>query len=83
MSKVFEFKLNSDRDVVLKRMRKLAQEHEMKCEGDDNSGVISGKGFQGRYEFQQGSVIVTLETKPWIVPWPLAEKEIAAFFQGE
>ena len=81
MSKVFEFKLNGDKDGVLKRLRMLAEEHDMKCEGDDRSGSISGKGFHGNYQFQQNSVIVTIDQKPWIVPWALAEKEISAFFQ--
>ena len=81
MSKVFEFKLSGDKDIVLKRLRMLAQEHDMKCDGDDNSGSISGKGFLGNYQFQQNSVIVTIDQKPWIVPWGLAEKEISAFFQ--
>lgn len=83
MSKVFEFKLNGARDSILKRLQTLAQEHGMKCEGDDNSGCISGKGFHGQYQFQQDIVIVTLEKKPWVVPWSLAEKEIAAFFQAD
>jgi hypothetical protein len=82
MSRVFEFKLNRDRDGVLKRMRMLAREHNMICEGDDHAGIISGMGFQGRYEFQQSSVIVTIEQKPRIVPWSFAEKEISTFFSG-
>lgn len=82
MCKVFEFKLNSDIDSILKRLQTLAQEHGMKCEGDASSGCISGKGFHCKYQFQNDSVLVTLEKKPWVVPWSLAEKEIAAFFQA-
>lgn len=83
MSRVFEFKLSSDRDSVLRRLQTLAQEHDMKCEGDASSGCISGKGFHCKYQFQNDSVLVTLEKKPWVVPWSLAEKEIAAFFQAD
>jgi hypothetical protein len=83
ISKIFEFKLNGDRDIIMNRLHTLAREHDIKCEGDHVSGRILGKGFRGSYQFQQNSVIVTIEQKPWIVSWALAEKEISAFFQSD
>ena len=78
--KTFTFNTNKDPETLVKEARQVAQENGANFQGDANSGSFSGKGVQGSYEVEGGTVHVTVTDKPTLASWSKVESEIEKFF---
>ena len=65
------------------KARTAAQKHGAEFTGDRFAGKFAGNGIEGHYRFAGQIVVVTIEKKPDIAPWPLVESAIRGFFESE
>jgi len=48
--------------------------------GDCNAGSFNGSGLEGSYAFEKGSLNVTINKKPFLVPEALIKSKVKEFF---
>jgi len=48
--------------------------------GDCNAGSFSGSGLEGSYVFENGSLNITINKKPFIAPESLIKSKVKEFF---
>jgi hypothetical protein len=67
-------------DVVIGKLRALAERHDVEFEGDVFKGYANGKGFHITYLIAGADVTVTVTKKPLLVPWSVVEKALDRLF---
>lgn len=83
MSRVIEVAFTGDPDAVVNKAKATAQRHGAEFTGDRFAGKFSGNGIAGHYRFAGQVVVVTIESKPEMAPWPMVETAIRGFFEPE
>jgi uncharacterized protein (DUF697 family) len=83
MSRVIEVSFTGDPQAVVDKAKAAAQRHGAEFSGDRFAGTFSGNGIDGHYRFADKLVIVTIENKPDIAPWPMVETAIRGFFESD
>lgn len=83
MSRVIEVPFAGDPIGVVTKARATAARHGAMFTGDHVAGTFSGNGIEGHYRFNANVVVVTIENKPDIAPWPMVETAIRGFFEAE
>lgn len=46
----------------------------------DNTGKFSAKGVRGRFLYDDGTLVIAIDDKPWIASDSMIESEIKKFF---
>jgi len=82
MSRVIEVSFTGDPQAVVDKAKTAAQRHGAECSGDRFAGTFSGNGIEGHYRFAGQVIVVTIEKKPDIAPWPMVETAIRGFFEA-
>lgn len=67
-------------EVVIAKLRALAEQHDVEFVGDTLKGHAAGKGFHITYLIAGTDVTVTVTKKPLLVPWSIVEKALARLF---
>jgi uncharacterized protein (DUF697 family) len=83
MSRVIEVSFSGDPSAVVNKARAATERHGGVFTGDHETGTFSGNGIEGHYRFSGKLVVVTIEKKPDIAPWPMVESAIRGFFESE
>jgi uncharacterized protein (DUF697 family) len=83
MSRVIEVAFTGDPQAVVTRARTAAQRYGAVFAGDHVAGTFSGNGIEGHYKIANAVVVVTIDKKPDVVPWPMVEQAIRGFFESE
>lgn len=81
MSRTFTAAIGSaPAELVLSKAKKVALEHGATILGDTYSGGLSAGGVEGKYEVIGNTVFITINKKPFFVPWGTVEKKVMDFF---
>lgn len=83
MAKTFTIPFTGDAGTALARARSVAQQYGGQLTGDATRGTFSGQGVKGRYEVTGNVIQMTIDEKPFVIPWPVLESQIKKFFQAE
>ncbi len=83
MSRVIEVSFVGDPQAVVDKARATCQRHGAEFSGDRFAGTFSGNGIAGHYRIAEQRVVVTIENKPELAPWPLVETAIRGFFESD
>jgi uncharacterized protein (DUF697 family) len=83
MSRVIEVSFTGDSQAVVDKAKAAAQRHGAEFSGDRFAGRFSGNGIEGHYRFAGQVVVVTIENKPEVAPWPMVETAIRGFFESD
>jgi len=81
MSRVIEVACAGDPQAIVDSAKAAAKKHGAEFEGDRFAGTFKGNGIEGHYKFGDKVVVVTIENKPEVAPWPMVETAIRGFFE--
>ena len=79
--RTFSIKATKDPSTLVSEAKKVAKENNATFRGDTTSGSFSGKGVEGRYKIEGGSVKVTITDKPSLASWSTVESKVKEFFR--
>lgn len=82
MSHVVEVGFTGDPRTVVTKAKAAAERYGATFSGDHVAGTFAGNGIEGRYRFGNTVVVVTIDKKPDIAPWPMVESAIKGFFES-
>jgi hypothetical protein len=81
MARTFSIGTNEDSLTLVETAKMVAAEKNATFEGDTTSGRFSGSGVEGKYEVEDGTVIVTITDKPFFLSWDNVESRVREFFE--
>jgi hypothetical protein len=81
IAKTFSISFTGDPASLLADAHASAQQNDVQFIGDTQRGSFSGQGIEGSYEISGNIVNVTIDKKPFFVPWALVEAQLEQFFQ--
>ena len=81
MPRTFKFTLSIDASEVVAEAKKVARENGANFSGNERYGTFSGRGVEGKYQIQDNFAEVTIDKKPFFVPWGLVERKVREFFE--
>jgi hypothetical protein len=67
--------------TLVSEAKKVAKDNNATFRGDTTSGSFSGKGVEGRYKIEGGTVKVTITDKPTLASWSKVESKVKEFFR--
>jgi galactose mutarotase-like enzyme len=67
--------------TLVSEAKKVAKENNATFRGDATSGSFSGRGVEGRYKIEGGTVKVTITDKPALASWSTVESKVKEFFR--
>ncbi len=67
--------------MLVSEAKKVAKDNNATFRGDTTSGSFSGKGVEGRYKIEGGTVKVTITDKPTLASWSKVESKVKEFFR--
>lgn len=67
-------------DVLLEKLEKAAQKHDIHFEGNETHGQAKGKGFVVKYQVDGDQCTLTVTKKPFLVPWGVIEGVLEKVF---
>ena len=81
MGKTFSYTVKTKPRVLLGVIKeRLKNQPDIKFSGDEQSGHMKGKGFEGKYNFSESSkgteVFLSIGKKPWPIPWSRIKAKI-------
>jgi hypothetical protein len=79
--RTFSIKATKNPNTLVSEAKKVAKENNATFRGDTTSGSFSGKGVEGRYKIEGGSVKVTITDKPSLASWSTVESKVKEFFR--
>ena len=79
--RTFSIKATKNPSTLVSQAKKVAKENDATFRGDADSGSFSGKGVEGRYKIEGGSVKVTITDKPSLASWSTVESKVKEFFR--
>src|SRR5215204_708925 len=79
--RTFSIKATKNPSTLVSEAKKVAKENNATFRGDTSSGSFSGKGVEGRYKIEGGSVKVTITDKPSLASWSTVESKVKEFFR--
>jgi hypothetical protein len=80
-SRTFNIKAMKNPSTLVSEAKKIAKENNATFRGDTASGSFSGKGVEGRYKIEGGTVKVTITDKPSLASWSIVESKVKEFFR--
>lgn len=79
--RTFSIKATKKPSTLVSEAKKVAQENNASFRGDATSGSFSGKGVEGSYKIEGGTVKVTITDKPALASWSTVESKVKEFFR--
>jgi hypothetical protein len=79
--RTFSIKTTKNPSTLVSAAKKVAKENNATLRGDAASGSFSGKGVEGRYKIEGGTVKVTITDKPSLASWSTVESKVKEFFR--
>jgi hypothetical protein len=79
--RTFSIKATKNPSTLVSEAKKVAKENNATFRGDATSGSFSGKGVEGRYKIESGTVKVTITDKPSLASWSTVESKVREFFR--
>ena len=79
--RTFSIKTTKNPTTLVSEAKKVAKENNATVRGDTTSGSFSGKGVEGRYKIEGGTVKVTITDKPTLASWSKVESKVKEFFR--
>ena len=79
--RTFSIKATKNPSTLVSEAKKVAKENNATFRGDATSGSFSGKGVEGRYKIEGGTVKVTITDKPSLASWSTVESKVKEFFR--
>jgi hypothetical protein len=79
--RTFNIKATKNPGTLVSEAKKVAKENDATFRGDTNSGSFSGKGVEGRYKIEGGTVKITITDKPTLASWSTVESKVKEFFR--
>jgi len=79
--RTFSIKATKNPDTLVSEAKQVAKENNATFRGDATSGSFSGKGVEGRYKIEGGTVKVTITDKPSLASWSTVESKVKEFFR--
>jgi hypothetical protein len=79
--RTFSIKATKSPSTLVSEAKKVAKENNATFRGDATSGSFSGKGVEGRYRIEGGTVKVTITDKPTLASWSKVESKVKEFFR--
>ncbi len=79
--RTFSIKMTKNPSTLVSEAKKVAKENNATFRGDTTSGSFSGKGVEGRYKIEGGTVKVTITDKPSLASWSTVESKVKEFFR--
>ena len=79
--RTFSIKATKNPATLVSEAKKVAKDNNATFRGDTTSGSFSGKGVEGRYKIEGGTVKVTITDKPTLAPWSKVESKVKEFFE--
>ena len=79
--RTFSIKATKNPSTLVSEAKKVAKENNATFRGDATSGSFSGKGVEGRYKIESGTVKVTITDKPSLASWSSVESKVKEFFR--
>src|SRR5215207_2262971 len=79
--RTFSIKATKNPSTLVSEAKKVAKENNATFRGDATSGSFSGKGVEGRYKIEGGTVEVTITDKPSLASWSTVESKVKEFFR--
>lgn len=73
-------RLKEDPQLIVERLIRLADKHDVEFEGDSEKGYAKGKGFHVEYLVIGESCTLTVTKKPLLIPWSLVESQLEKLF---
>jgi len=49
--------------------------------GRISSGSFSISGVEGRYAYENGTLVIVIDDKPWLASWDMIEEKLNSFFE--
>jgi hypothetical protein len=78
--RTFTINTSKEPQTLVEEARKAAEENNATFEGDTNSGSFSGKGVEGSYEVEGGTMHVTVTDKRRLAPWSKVKSKLEELF---
>ena len=79
--RTFSIKATKNPSTLVSEAKKVAKENNATFRGGATSGSFSGKGVEGRYKIESGTVKVTITDKPSLASWSSVESKVKEFFR--
>ena len=79
--RTFSIKATKNPATLVSEAKKVAKDNNATFRGDTTSGSFSGKGVEGRYKIEGGTVKVTITDKPTLASWSKVESKVKEFFR--
>jgi hypothetical protein len=79
--RTFSIKATKNPTTLVSEAKKVAKDNNATFRGDTTSGSFSGKGVEGRYKIEGGTVKVTITDKPTLASWSKVESKVKEFFR--
>jgi hypothetical protein len=79
-NRTFSIKTTKSPSTLVSAAEKVAKENNATFRGDTTSGTFSGKGVEGKYRIEGGTVKVTITDKPSLASWSTVESKVKEFF---
>jgi hypothetical protein len=79
--RTFSIKAMKNPSTLVSEAKKVAKENNATFRGDATSGSFSGRGVEGRYKIEGGTVKVTITDKPALASWSTVESKVKEFFR--
>jgi hypothetical protein len=79
--RTFSIQATKSPGTLVSEAKKVAKENNAAFRGDTTSGSFSGKGVEGRYKIEGGTVQVTITDKPALASWSTVESKVKEFFR--
>src|SRR5215212_4220133 len=79
--RTFSIKTTKNPTTLVSEAKKVAKDNNATFRGDTTSGSFSGKGVEGRYKIEGGTVKVTITDKPTLASWSKVESKVKEFFR--
>jgi len=80
MAKKFSIQLTREPHEVFASFKTAAEKNGVGLNGDHRLGQFSGKGIEGRYDFNGNMLHITIEKKPMLFAWSMIEAKVRDFF---
>jgi len=74
--------LKENPDVIVQKLYKMAQKHDVEFQGDSATGFAKGKGFHVEYKVEGTMCTLTVTKKPMLIPWALVESQLEKLFNN-
>jgi len=78
--KTYRIRLNSTPGELVEKASSIAKDNGFNFNGNEENGDFGAMGVEGAYRIANEEVVVTISSKPFMIPWSMVEKYVQQFF---